>query len=125
TGLTMVDAVLTLLARGDRGPIHALSRNGLLPRPHSGQVDVLPTAQRQRLASAVRGRTHLRRLVRVIKAAVDEAAREGIGWQAVIDALRPSVPEIWDTLAEDERARFVRRLRPFWEVHRHRIAPKP
>lgn len=125
TGLTMVDAVLTLLARGHRGPIHALSRNGLLPRPHSARVDVLPTAQRQRLAAAVRGRPDVRKLVCVIRAAVEEAAQEGIGWQAVFDALRPSVSEIWDALSEDDRARFVRRLRPFWDVHRHRVAPEP
>ncbi|HEX6996347.1 MAG TPA: FAD/NAD(P)-binding protein [Gammaproteobacteria bacterium] len=124
TGLTMVDAVLTLLRGGHRGPIHALSRNGLLPRPHDARVDVLPAAQRQRLAAAVRG-ADLRKLARVIRAAVEEAARDGIGWQAVLDVLRSDVPEIWRALPDDARARFVRRLRPFWEVHRHRIAPEP
>lgn len=125
TGLTMVDAVLALSARGHRGPIHALSRNGLLPRPHQARAEELPPEQRQRLASALRGRVELGRLVRVIETAVEEAANEGIGWQAVFDALRPHVPELWKALADDDRARFVRRLRPFWEVHRHRIAPAP
>jgi uncharacterized NAD(P)/FAD-binding protein YdhS len=34
TGLTMVDAVVSLLDQGHHGPIHALSRRGLLPRRH-------------------------------------------------------------------------------------------
>src|SRR5690606_12275089 len=42
TGLTMVDAVLTLQSNGHRGQVHALSRNGLLPRPH-GDARPLPS----------------------------------------------------------------------------------
>ena len=34
TGLTMVDAAISLLDRGHRGPIHALSRRGLCPQRH-------------------------------------------------------------------------------------------
>jgi uncharacterized NAD(P)/FAD-binding protein YdhS len=33
TGLTMIDAVLELERRGTPAAIHAISRNGLLPRP--------------------------------------------------------------------------------------------
>ena len=35
TGLTMVDTVVTLLEAGHTGPIHALSRHGLLPHRHA------------------------------------------------------------------------------------------
>src|ERR1700722_8346853 len=34
TGLTMVDTLLVLLDKGHKGPIHAVSRHGLLPRSH-------------------------------------------------------------------------------------------
>ena len=35
TGLTMVDTVLSLLDQGHAGPIHAVSRRGLVPRKHA------------------------------------------------------------------------------------------
>jgi uncharacterized NAD(P)/FAD-binding protein YdhS len=62
-------------------------------------------------------------LLRLVRREVREAAAQGIAWQAVIDALRPMTQGLWDTLPDAERARFLRHLRPWWEVHRHRMAP--
>jgi uncharacterized NAD(P)/FAD-binding protein YdhS len=47
----------------------------------------------------------------------------GIDWRSVVDALRPLTPEIWRSLPGVERKRFVRHLRPYRDVHRHRVAP--
>ncbi len=44
TGLTMVDALITLVDQGHTGPIHAVSRRGLLPRPHGGGAPVVTAA---------------------------------------------------------------------------------
>jgi uncharacterized NAD(P)/FAD-binding protein YdhS len=63
-------------------------------------------------------------LVRLIRDQVRVAAEVGIDWRSVIDALRPVTPEIWRSLPEIERRRFMRHARPYWEVHRHRIAPE-
>ena len=41
-------------------------------------------------------------------------------WRQVIDSLRPITPALWRRLETNERERFMRHLRPFWEVHRHR-----
>jgi uncharacterized NAD(P)/FAD-binding protein YdhS len=49
-------------------------------------------------------------------------ARQG-GWRPAVDSLRPVTAAIWETLGERERQRFLRHLRPWWDVHRHRIAP--
>jgi uncharacterized NAD(P)/FAD-binding protein YdhS len=45
-------------------------------------------------------------------------------WQSIVDALRRRLPEIWPALPPRERLRVVRRLLPFWEVHRFRTAPQ-
>ncbi|HEX8642079.1 MAG TPA: FAD-dependent oxidoreductase [Allosphingosinicella sp.] len=110
TGLTAVDAALTLDATGFRGRILALSRRGLLPRPHlrrepvSGARSDFPT----------RGSTLLH----------DVRRRAGeIGWREAVHEVRQVVQRLWGAAPHDERRRFLRHLRPWWDVHRHRIAP--
>ena len=123
TGLTMLDIVLDLRARGCRGPMLAVSRHGLLPRPHlSGGPPRPPAALPKPLASAealtVRG------LVRAVRQSVAAHAAQGGDWREVVGALRPVTPELWRRLNPAERLRFLRHVRPYWDVHRHRAAPE-
>ena len=47
------------------------------------------------------------------------------GWRAAVDALRPhSQSAVAGASASDEQRRFLRHARPWWDVHRHRIAPE-
>jgi uncharacterized NAD(P)/FAD-binding protein YdhS len=112
TGLTMVDAVITLLDQGHVGPIHAVSRRGLLPRPHgSGAPE--PPPQRKLPAE-------LRELTRMVRR---QTAASGDAWRGAIDGMRPFTQEIWRSLSVEDRRRFLRHLRPWWDVHRHRMPP--
>ena len=117
TGLTMVDTVISLLDRGHRGPIHAVSRRGQLPRVHGA------VAQPWRFAQPPQAHS-LRQLVREIRATIRQAAAEGVDWRAVIDGLRPHTQRLWLDMPIAERQRFLRHLRPWWDVHRHRAAPR-
>ena len=114
TGLTMVDKVLELRAAGFCGPLVALSRRGLLPLPHAPGAAPFAFAPSE-LPLTVRA------LCQQVRAAI--AGRGGRDWQAVIDALRPQTVTHWQALPLVERRRFLRHLRPYWEVVRHRIAP--
>ncbi|QJU60693.1 FAD-dependent oxidoreductase [Sphingomonas sp. AP4-R1] len=110
TGLTMIDAALVLDARGFRGRMVALSRRGLVPRAHAGGsvaqgLQERPPIELSALARQVRAR-----------------ARE-TGWRAAVDELRPYTQGMWRAASPEQRGRFVRHLRPWWEVHRHRLAP--
>ena len=112
TGLTMVDLVLSLDAAGFTGNILALSRRGQAPRAHADfgpapvERDDVPHG---RLASMWRW---LRR------------RSAEVGWRAAVDSLRPHSHGLWQSLDRDDQRRFLRHARPWWDVHRHRIAPE-
>lgn len=118
TGLTMVDTVLSLQDQGHRGPVTAVSRRGLLPhvheevRPYKSFVcpDVLPGTVLDVLIA--------------LKADVRRAREAGYDWRSAFDALRPHHHSLWKALPLEERRRFLRHARPFWDVHRHRMAPE-
>ena len=112
TGLTMVDVALLLDAHGFTGPIVALSRRGLVPQPHDA-----PPPPWERISEGPTG---------ITAALVAEVRRRAaaIGWRNAVDELRPFTQQIWRTASETQRARFLRHLRPWWDIHRHRLAPE-
>jgi uncharacterized NAD(P)/FAD-binding protein YdhS len=114
TGLTAVDAVISLLDQGHQGPIYALSRRGLLPRRHAGVP--LPAPEHEPYPTTVNA------LTRFLRKETARATAQGSGWQPVIDELRPFMVDVWQTMPLQDRKRFLRHLRPWWDVHRHRMA---
>jgi uncharacterized NAD(P)/FAD-binding protein YdhS len=48
----------------------------------------------------------------------------GADWRALIDAMRPRIAAYWQALTIEDRKRFLRHARPYWEPHRHRMAPQ-
>jgi uncharacterized NAD(P)/FAD-binding protein YdhS len=112
TGLTMVDMVLTLDEARLRGRIVALSRRGLIPRAHAdhGTAPV-------NLEDLPKG--SLKRMWRWL---LDHGA--AVGWRAAVDSLRPHSQALWQSWSSSEQRRFLRHARPWWDVHRHRIAPE-
>jgi len=122
TGLTMMDIALDLAARGARLPLFAVSRHGLLPRAHrQGVPPPGPDALPRGLEGPPRSVARYARLVRRHAAALEKA---GGDWREVVAALRPITPALWMGLTHEERGRFLRHLRPWWDVHRHRAAPE-
>lgn len=115
TGLTALDVLVSLRERGHHGPIRALSRRGLLPQPHL-EAGGLPAAAPVALPA---GAT-LEDIVRLVHTAGRGAAARGQAWQGVVDGLRGATSSLWAGLTPAERSRFLRHLRPYWEVHRHR-----
>jgi len=109
-GLTAVDVVLSLDARGHRGRIHLLSRRGLLPATHP-ERSLPPVSLGPRPAG-------LRLLVRMFREA---AAAEDP--RALLDALRPELVAIWRALSPAEQRRFLRHVRTWFDTLRHRLAP--
>ncbi len=117
TGLTMVDMCLALTEQGFEGPIHAISRRGLLPLGHA------PSAPWEQLKLVAGDRRSLLALFRAVRREVRRAGANAVGWRAVIDAVRPHAQALWAGLSADDKARFIRHVRPWWDIHRHRMAP--
>ncbi len=119
TGLTAVDAILTLRAAGFDGKIVAISRRGHLPLAHKAGAripwtltvrpeDVQPTA---------------RALLAWLRREAKLADAEGVDWRNVFDAARPFLHSLWRTLDTRERLKVLRRF-SLWNIHRHRMAPE-
>ena len=112
TGLTMIDMLLSLEAAGHRGRIVALSRRGQVPRSHAPHdaapvgYEELPKGNVMALWGWLRARS------------------AAVGWRAGVDSLRPHAQALWRGWSVEEQHRFLRHARPYWDVHRHRIAPQ-
>jgi uncharacterized NAD(P)/FAD-binding protein YdhS len=117
TGLTMIDVCLALLEDGFAGPIYALSRRGLLPQEHA------PAPRWDGLVLGSEDRRSLASLCRAVRREVRRATEQRFDWRSVMDALRPHTELLWQELAPADKQRFLRHLRPWWEIHRHRLAP--
>ena len=117
SGLTSVDLTMALKSRHFRGHVYIVSRHGLVSQ-RSQPAKAWPQFWNRHAPRTTRG------LLRTIRAEVDHAREEGVGWRAVIDALRPVTQDIWQSLPLEEQRRFLRHARAHWEVHRHRLAPE-
>ncbi len=122
TGLTMADVALRLALRGSEPPeILALSRRGRLPQAQTefNRASLLTDA-----VATLRGSAgSLRSLVSVVHGLSHQLNGVGGDWREVINAVRKIAPELWAALNAEDRRRFLRHVRPVWDVHRHRLPP--
>jgi uncharacterized NAD(P)/FAD-binding protein YdhS len=118
TGLTMMDMVVSLHSRHHQGKIYAVSRRGLLPLTHRSTKPYPAFLTPDTAPKTIRG------LLRCIRSEVQTAAQQGYDWRSAIDSLRPITQQLWQQLGRVEQRRFLRHASPYWDVHRHRIAPE-
>lgn len=115
TSLTMIDVLISLMEHGHKGPIVALSRRGLVPHRHPPAPIPTPEADTSDFfTGSLSQRTNRFR----------GRLRAGLGWPGLMQLLRPYNNELWHGLDLDQRKRFLRHLRPWWDIHRHRVAPQ-
>ena len=118
TGLTAVDIALQLLRRHPGQRVHAVSRHGLLPQPYAAPCAQLAasTLLHEELPTA-------RAAMRAFLQQVEKLEGAGLGWHEALAALRGQTASIWQHWPAQEKRRFLRHLRPYWEVHRHQLPP--
>jgi uncharacterized NAD(P)/FAD-binding protein YdhS len=119
SGLTMLDVVMALHGHDYRGTIHVISRRGLVPLPHGRPA----TSKLVPLAAFQPAAARLRDLLAELRLAAQQPGTDEAGWQAVIDSLRPNTATFWQLLTTRQQKQFLRHVRPYWDHHRHRVAP--
>ena len=119
TGLTAVDAILTLRAKGWLGSIHAVSRHGWFPHSHFRGIRY-PDFPPRGVDVASLG---LDELLLLIDEHCAILHARNANPAIIVDKLRPYTQRIWSGFSRDERLRFAKNYAARWNVFRHRIAP--
>ena len=117
TGMTFADEFLRLRGRGFRGRATAISRHGLLPEVH--RANEAPWS----LGTAI-GHPDLRWLLGAFRSATQEGDQPGAAAVNLVLGLRERIQILWQSLGTAEQRRFLRHLRAYWNVIRHRLPPE-
>jgi uncharacterized NAD(P)/FAD-binding protein YdhS/uncharacterized RmlC-like cupin family protein len=123
TGLTMVDKAIELKAKGHKGTIYALSRHGLLPSTHKLDLEPIEMSYFALIEKSKQSNFSIVDILHDIKTKIRHLDNPE-NWRQVIDKLRPHVQILWQSLTDRDKQRFLVRLRPLWDIHRHRMAPE-
>lgn len=119
SALTMADWVCAASRADPNRQIYVVSRHGLLPHVQteagSGAV-VVPGLDGELQAART-----LREMTRVVRRYAREVSDAGGDWRDVVAQVRHRVPHLWARLADADRTRFLRHVRPYWDIHRHRL----
>jgi uncharacterized NAD(P)/FAD-binding protein YdhS len=120
-GHTGIDVVFRLTRNSDSRKVFLISRRGLLPHGHrftpkapapGGFPEYLRTTPATLAAH-----------VRAIREQAERKMAAGGDWRDVLNELRAHTPAIWQRLELRDRRKFLNRLVPYWDIHRHRLAP--
>ncbi len=127
TGHTAIDALFRLTSLSEERKVFLISRRGLLPAGHGHGSQVAPASNvppgtgfpddLMRIPASARS------LVRAVRQEIVRRVGAGDDWRDVINEMRPHLPAIWHRLPVPERRRLLTRVIPYWDVHRHRLAP--
>ena len=116
TGLTMMDTALSIQSKGFNGKMIALSRSGLLPLFHQKRKPYL------QLLDDVKPPYRLTKLYEAYFKHILLAKKEGNPTEALMDAIRPKIQEIWMGLSLPEKIQFMEHVKHYWNVTRHRAS---
>jgi uncharacterized NAD(P)/FAD-binding protein YdhS len=120
TGLTMADVVIAGTSPAPRDVhVYAISRHGLVPPSQSPLGHEPIELETRPLMEAASFST--RALFHAVRDLADDLVRRGGDWREVINHIRNLAPQLWQRLPVRERQRFLRHVRPYWDIHRHRL----
>jgi uncharacterized NAD(P)/FAD-binding protein YdhS len=114
--LTMIDAVISLLANGFSKNIYTVSPHGFAIMPDDQQV---PPYDRIILNEISRP-YQLHDLVSLINKHMKRCEKEGLSKLAVVNSIRHNLQQIWIDFSQTDKRTFLKRISPMWNAWRHR-----
>jgi len=135
SSLTSVDVLASLMRRGHRGQITVFSRRGQRPReqrppeptpeplPETWLVDRINGRVPSWLSRVLRKNPSVRAVLAAMRQRVRDGQLAGEAWQVGFDELRDVVWQVWPQLPLAEQQRYLRQIRPWYDVHRFRLSP--
>lgn len=117
TALSAIDVLLTAARRWPQAQLTAVSRHGRLPCLHAPGA-IAPYDGIDALLARMTSRADVAHWLRCLREAAQEPGAE---WRAIIDGLRAATPRLWQSLDGVQRRRFLRHLKPLWDIVRHRV----
>lgn len=129
SGLTAADVVATLARQGHRGPIAAVSRRGLRPEPQGAAPDAAALMARlsrplPRFLERHGEHLTLAAAFRALRSDLRAAKAEGRDPKAPFDDARDAAARLWPQFSPAEKRRFLRHLKPWYDVNRYRMVPQ-
>jgi uncharacterized NAD(P)/FAD-binding protein YdhS len=120
SGLTMVDvATAAATSSNEQVVIHSISRHGLVP---PSQTQFSHSTCKEDSAAMLRAASFSAlTLLRSVRQLADETVRRGGDWREAVTFIRNIAPALWQRLPAREKRRVLRHVRPYWDVHRHRL----
>lgn len=120
TGLSMADTVIAgTEAAQDKVVFHAISRHGLVPPSQTAFRHAGCEGDSSALLHAAS--FSARCLARAVRELTEDVQRRGGDWREAVTCVRNLAPALWQRLPTRERRRFLRHVRPYWDIHRHRL----
>ena len=116
-GLSFADTAAALWRINPDVRVVAISRHGLAPRIHGPAGDGEALFASGYPSSAAELRRRLTQAAGLVEG--DPDIRE-----SRLADLRGQGPGVWAALDQDERRKFLRDVRPYWEAERHRLPPE-
>ena len=121
TGLTMADVISAATCGAQSvARIHALSRHGLIPPT---QTSFRPDVHACDAETLLAAGDSVRHLVKATRRLTRASEFMGGDWREVVTTARLVAPQIWQQLPLPQRRRFLRHVRSYWDIHRHRLPP--
>ena len=132
SGLTALDIISTLLRDRPGCDITVVSRRGLRPSRQAPEIlEPAPDANRPAAVTVpdadapvplfLMGEpANVLRWMRALRSEIERARHAGRSWHGPFDAVRDGASKLWRLLPLDEKLRFLRKLRIYYDVHRFR-----